>query len=58
MFQDFLVWFPMLWWGSIPSIGTVILSVAVPQDREIADDITVSTANNSNWSMKASLGRE
>ena len=48
----------MLWWGSVPSIGTVILRVAGPQDREIADDIAVSTANNSNWSRKAFLIRE
>jgi hypothetical protein len=48
MFEDLLVWFPMLWWGSIPSVGTVILRVAAPQDREIADDITVSTTKDSN----------
>jgi hypothetical protein len=55
MFEDLLVWFPMLWWGRIPRGGTVILSVAGAQDREIADDITVSTADNSNWSKKAFL---
>lgn len=48
MLEDLLVGFPMLWWGRIPSVGTVILRVAAPQDREIADDITVSTADNSN----------
>jgi hypothetical protein len=58
MFEDLLVWFPVLWWGTIPSGGTVILSVAAPQDREIADDIAVSTTNNSNWSKKAFLIRE
>ena len=43
----------MLWRGSIPSISTVILGVAGPHNGQVADDVAISTTNNSNCFNRA-----
>lgn len=57
VFKYLLVWFAMLWRGRIPSVSTVILGVVGPQNGQIADDVTICTADNSNLFKEALLSR-
>lgn len=57
VFKYLLVWFAMLWRGRIPSVSTVILGVVGPQNGQIADDVTIRTADNSNLFKEALLSR-